>query len=165
MENHLVFEDDIPLLHFPLKNGDSSFKTRSLKFNSESTLKAADEPWLKLLDFMGRPITSQHELGPGIQKSTEGMEKLVLSSLFSREKLDIIDEHDIGRAVGLSKGIKIPLSDRIDKFIGKLLRRQENHFSFWLTDKQLLGNGRHQVSFAEARTTVDEKWIKAAPFT
>ena len=93
------------------------------------------------------------------------MEEFVLCPLFPRQKLNVVNEHDIGTAVGLPEDIKIPLPNSLDEFIGKLFRRQEDNLGLRVVNQQLLGNRRHQVGFSKSGPTVNEKRIEAPSFT
>ena len=80
-----------------------------------------------------------------IVKSVEDVEKFILSSFFSGNKLDIVDQEHVAAAVDFSKGGGSVGADRVDQVIGKFFRGNIQHLQATLVGG--VANGMQQVGF------------------
>jgi hypothetical protein len=90
------------------------------------------------------------------------MEKLCLSSLFSRNKLDVIDEKNINLSKFISKFIHLLIADRVNELIGKFFRGQITDFfnvgqNTVMND--MVSDRMQKVCFSKSHPTVDKEGV------
>src|ERR1700688_1319422 len=103
---------------------------------------------------MGIFVRSDHYLFFGLMEAIEGVEKLILTGVFSSQKLNIIDQQQIaGIAIAISKGIKLPFPDRLDVGIYPLRRRQIDDLQSGIFGLGPKTDGMQQVSLAQTHPT------------
>ena len=57
----------------------------------------------------------------GLIQRVKGVEEFLLCRIFTGDKLDIVDQQDIGLAVALAELGRGTVADGLDHFIGKLV--------------------------------------------
>ena len=87
------------------------------------------------------------------------MEKFFLSLFFFVEKLNIIDEQDVNRAVFLAESFRISFDDGINKFVGKFFTRYVENAHIGIIADDLVADGVHEVGFAKADAAVHKERI------
>jgi hypothetical protein len=71
---------------------------------------------------MGGPIASNDNLPVRVVESVESVEKPLLDSVLAADKLDVVNEENINRAIPISKLRCFLCLDCCDEFVSKLLR-------------------------------------------
>ncbi len=91
------------------------------------------------------------------------MKKLVLSTLFTGDKLHVVDEQQVDTAVTVSKRCHLVFTDSVDGVV----RKRFGSDVFDQKVRQPLGDsvtyGVHQVGFAQTGFAVDKKRVVGAP--
>src|ERR1700694_1880126 len=95
-------------------------------------------------------------------KRVEGVGELFLRLLFAFQKLNVIDEQDVDRAVAIAKFARFVILDRGDEFVGEGVRGNVDYSRLRVAAKHAMTDGVHQVSLAQADRAVDEKRIVRA---
>lgn len=89
----------------------------------------------------------------------EGMEELLLRLFLARQKLNIVDQKHIYTSIFIAKLYRFVVPDRVDKFVGKLFRRQINDFRRGIMLNHIMADRMHQVGLAESNSSVNKQWI------
>ena len=90
------------------------------------------------------------------------MEKFLLRTFLTDDKLDIIDQKDIVIPVFFSEfrcGYIVFISDRIDQFIGKLLACDIQNFGLRIILENKMADGVHKMSFAKTNSSIYKKRV------
>ena len=88
------------------------------------------------------------------------MEKFLLRTFLTYDKLDIIDQKDIVIPVFFTEfrcGYIVFISDRIDQFIGKLLACDIQNFGLRIILENKMADGVHKMSFAKTNSSIYKK--------
>src|SRR3984893_13781439 len=97
-----------------------------------------------------------------VEECVEGVEEFLLRTFFAAEKLDVIDQEQVGLAITLSEFDQIAVLDRVDELVNEELAREIHHFARFLLRPNVLPDRLHQVRFAQADAAVDKKRIVSA---
>ena len=90
------------------------------------------------------------------------MEKFLLGTLLSYNKLDIIDQENVVVAVFFPKlcgGNIIFVSDRVDQLIGKGLGTDVKNLGFRVVFQYKMSDCMHQMGFSKSYASVDKQRI------
>ena len=88
---------------FLLQNRQAHFDVGRLQIRDQAPFKTRNQAMLEILNFTRRPVAGQHDLFVGLVQGVESVEKFLLDALFAREKLNIIDQQDIGLPIFFAK--------------------------------------------------------------
>ena len=90
------------------------------------------------------------------------MEEFCLGPLLSGDELDVVDQHDVHSSEASPEFVHPFIPDRIDQFVGKILRGEITDGG-WLWDdillEKVISNGMKKVCLPQSDTTVYEKGI------
>ncbi len=114
---------------------------------------------LEILDFTGRAVASKDDLLVALVQRVEGVEELLLDALFSRQKLDVVNEQQVGLAVFLAESGYLVVLDAVNIFVGEFLRSNENDARALFVTGDELADGMEQMSLAQSDTAVKEEGI------
>src|SRR5205807_2550067 len=84
--------------------GDSSLEVGGLDVCHEPGLEALPEALLDRFELVGKTVARQHQLTPCLIESVEGVKELLLGLRLARQELDVVDQEDVGVAVGALEG-------------------------------------------------------------
>ncbi len=99
---HGVVGDRDPVEQYPLaEDRDASSVVGRLDRGHEARLEPFAQALLNRDQLAGEPVAREHELSPGLVQGVERMEELLLGLCLAGEELDVVDEQDVGIAVGL----------------------------------------------------------------
>ena len=88
---------------------------------------------LKVCNFRSRPIARKHNLFMPVEKRVEGVEKFLLRTFLAAEKLNVVDQKQVGLAIALAEFDQVIVLNRIDELVDEKLARKIHHlgrFSF-----------------------------------
>ena len=83
------------------QNSDTSLQLGRLNIGNQTPLKARTHTFSKPGELFWRQVGGNHNLLLVIMQGVESMEELFLCMLFTRQKLDIVDQKHIDIAVNL----------------------------------------------------------------
>ncbi len=89
---NLLRQLDMQSLGLFSQNRHPGLYIRWLKFGCEAPFEAGYQPLLQICYLAGRSIARQNDLLTAVEQGVEGMEKLLLGTLFSGKKVDIVDQ-------------------------------------------------------------------------
>src|SRR5260370_12515288 len=91
------------------------------------------------------------------------MEELLLRCFPPSEKMDIVDQQEIGFAIPTTKVMHRTLRNRRDHVICELLGTDVHDPTVRVSTQDLMGYRLHQVGLSEPRGTVNEERIVGLP--
>ena len=104
-------------------------------------------------------VTAENDLFLRIVQGVKCVEKLRLGALFSRNKLDVIDQEDVNRPVSLSKVENPIVTKRVDHLVHEALRGDVGQLERRVMLEHVLTNRVHEVRLAEPHPTIDEERV------
>ena len=113
----------------------------------------------EISDLGSRTIAREYDLFVTIEKCIESVKKFLLRSLFSAEKLDIINQKQVGLAVALTEFHQGIVLNSVDKFVDEQLARQIHHLRRFLFHPDILADGLHQVRLAQTNAAINKERI------
>src|SRR3990172_6820207 len=84
---------------FLVEDGESCLQVRRLNVRHESPLEAGLDPLLEIGDLLRELVAGHDDLLPGGVQVIEGMKKLLLRALLSRDELDVVDQKHVDVSV------------------------------------------------------------------
>jgi hypothetical protein len=98
----------------------------------------------------------------GFVKGVEGVKKFSLSSLLSRDELNVINEKNIHLPKLVPELIHFLISNGVDKLVREFLRREITDFSDFRKDtimENVVSNSVEQVSLPQSHPSIDKEGI------
>src|SRR3990170_2296589 len=86
-------------LRLPVQDRESRLQVRRLNVRHESPLEAGLDPLLEIGDLLRELVAGHDDLLPGGVQVIEGMKKLLLRALLSRDELDVVDQKHVDVSV------------------------------------------------------------------
>jgi len=142
-----------------LDDGHARLVVGRLNVRDKAPFKPRFETVLQTQHLVGRPVGRQNDLAPSLIEVVEGVEEFLLRGILAGNKLDVVDEEEIGAAVFAAELNVPPLLKGRDQFVCKLIAFDVDDVVAWVRPVQLVGNRVEQMRLAEAGRSVDEKRI------
>src|SRR6202011_1411637 len=117
------------------------------------------QPVLEIRDLRSRSIAGEHNLFMPVEKGVEGVEKFFLRTLLPAEKLNIVDQEQIGLAITFSELDQVVVLDRIDELVDEKLAREIHHLHAFLFDHDVLADGLHEMRLAQAHAAINKQRV------
>ena len=111
--------------------------------------------------FLWRTVCGKDDLSACLIERVEGMKHLLLAALLAGNKLNVIHQEDIGKAVFLPKLLIAPLTNRLDEFVGKGVAFDIEDPIIRVVMVDAVGNGIEQMCFSQSGLSIDEERIIA----
>ena len=146
-------------LRLVLEDRDPELEVWRFDVGDHSPVKAADEPCFESGDFGWWPVARDDDLAAGFVERVERVEELVLRGFLAAEKLDVIDEQEIGLAVPAPEVVGGAALNRGDEFVGELLGADVGDASVGEARDDVVGDGLHEVRLAESGVAVQEERV------
>ena len=146
-------------LHLVSQDGEAGFHIRRLQVRNETPLKAAHQTMLQVLNFTGRPIAGQHDLLVRFVQCIESVEELLLYPLLAGEKLDIINQQNLGLAVLLPELHELVVLNGSNVVVCEFLGGHIGNLCTFLVSRHMLAHCVKQMRFAKASTAVKEQRV------
>ena len=80
----------------PFQDRESCFQVRGLDVGDQTPCEARVEPFLDRRDVLGRAVARNHNLFLRVMQFVESVEELFLCAVFRAERLNIVDQQNIG---------------------------------------------------------------------
>src|SRR5215831_6469475 len=94
-----------------------------------------------------------------VKERVEGMKKLFLGALFATEKLDVIDQEQIGLSITLSKLNQIIVLNGVDELVDKQLTGKIHHLRILFLSANVLADCLHEVGLAQTNAAIDKERV------
>ena len=117
---------------------------------------------LEICDLGWRPVAGEDDLLMAVEERVEGVEELLLRTFFPSEKLDVIDQQQVGLAISFPKFDQIVVLNRVDEFIDEHFAGKVHHLRVLFVHPDILADRLHQVRLAESHSAVNEKRVVGA---
>ena len=103
-----------------------------LKLSGQPPLKARNQAVFQIRNLGSRPIAGEDDLLMPIEKCIECVKELFLRTLFAGEKLDVVDQQNVGLAITLPELDQITVLDRIDELVNEQFAGDVNYLHVFL---------------------------------
>jgi hypothetical protein len=117
------------------------------------------KPLLDVGDLLGGAIAGEDDLAVGLVEVVEGVEELLLGTLFAGEELDVVEEEKVDGAVAVSEVLGLVVADRADELVGELLRGEVFDANPGVGAGETVADGMEQMGLAETDAAVDEEGV------
>src|SRR5947207_4703687 len=94
-----------------------------------------------------------------VEKRVERVEKFFLRALFAAEKLDVVNQEQIGLPIAFAKLDEIVVLDGVDEFVDEKFAREVHDLRVFLFHSHELPYRLHQVRLAKSHAAVNEERI------
>src|SRR6266699_1146097 len=159
LENFIA-QFDLHRARFFQQDGHARLDIRRLKLSGKSPLKAGDQAVFQVGDLRSGPVAGEHDLFMPVEKRVEGVKKLFLRALLAAEKLDVVDQKEIGLAISLSEFDQVTVLDRVDELVDKQFAGEIHHLGILLLLRpDVLAYGLHQMRLAKTDAAVNEQRV------
>ena len=132
---------------------------RRLDRNRQSPAEAGLKPLFEAGHFLGVAVTGQHDLLLPFEQRVERVEELFLRAILAGEKLDVVDQERVERAVGLLELVDGVVLQRADHVADEALRVDVGDPCTRIAFAHGIGDRVHQMRLAEADAAVDEQRV------
>ena len=147
------------LLGLLLQNGNPVLEIRKADICDHAPLEPADEASLEAYNLRRRPVACENDLPAGLVESVERVEELFLCGLFAFQKVNVVDQKQIGLAVALPECLPGSVSHRGDQLVHELLGSNVGDPGARISLERFVRNCLHKMGFANARRAVDEQRV------
>src|SRR5205807_7843841 len=125
---NVIMQFDLQGARFFPQNGEAGLDVGRLQLRGQAPLETRNQTVFEIGDLRGRTIAREHDLFVTVKEGIEGMKKFLLRALFAGEKLNVVDQEQIGLAVTFAEFHQSIVLNRVDKFVNEELAREIHHF-------------------------------------
>src|SRR3954469_2925433 len=97
-----------------------------------------------------------------VEERVEGVKKFFLRALFAAEKLDVVNQQQIGLAVTFAELDQVVVLNRVDEVVDEELAREIHHLRAFFLCADVLPDGLHEVCLAETHAAINEERVVGA---
>ena len=144
---------------FCVDNRYARFKIRRLDVGQQTPFKTCFHAVFECVHFFGRPVGGQYDLSACFIECVKCVEKFFLCALFARDKLNIVNQQQVGHAVFIAEGLYVAFLNGSDQFIGKIFAFDINDAEFGVRAANDVADCVQQVGFSQAGLTIDKEGI------
>src|SRR5256885_164548 len=94
-----------------------------------------------------------------VKEGVERMKKFLLRPLFTAEKLNVVNQKNVGQAITFPEFYQITMLYRVDELVDEQLTRDVKHLHVFPFGPDELADGLHQMGLAQADASVNEQRI------
>src|ERR1700751_4907445 len=94
-----------------------------------------------------------------VKERVERVKEFLLRSLLTTEKLNVVDQKNIGLPITLPEFYQITVLDRVDELVDEKLTGDVDHLHVFSFRPDELADGLHEMGLAQTDATVDEEGI------
>src|SRR5450755_2750947 len=116
----------------------------------------------EIRDFRCGPIAREDDLLMSVEERVEGVKKFFLRTFLAAEKLDVVDQEQIGLAITFSKFHQRAVLNRVDEIVDEKLAGKIHDLRVFLFRPNVLADRLHQMRFAETNAAVNEQRVVSA---
>ena len=102
-------------------DGAFGLEIRWLDVGDQAPDKTGTKAFLEPLNGRRRGVGGENDLVPSLVEGVERVEELLLRSLLTRQDVDVIEEEDVDRAVGIAELCHPLEPDGVDKLVDEVL--------------------------------------------
>ncbi len=144
-----------------LQDRHFGFEVGRLDIGHKTPFETRAETLHQARDLLRRAVARNHDLLLRVVEFVEGVEELFLSAVLRAERLNIVDQKNVGRSIARAKFGHLAVLDSADHFVGEALARGVDHAGAATAD-QRASDGVHQVRLAHADSAVEIERVVAA---
>ena len=141
------------------QNRDTSLQLRRLHIHVQSRTETRTHTLSETGQLLRRQIRGDHDLLLVVVQGVKRMEELLHRRLFTRQKLDIVNQKNVNIAVNLLERRTLIITDRVNEVIRELLRIHVAHPQIRVQILGVVADRVQQVGLTQARTAVDEQRV------
>ena len=94
-----------------------------------------------------------------VKQGVEGVKEFFLRAFLAAEKLNVVDQKQIGLAITLSEFYQIAVLNRVDEFVDEQFAREIHHLRTFLFRPHILADRLHEVRLAQAHAAVNKQRV------
>ena len=162
VRGNLLGQDDAVHQRLRLDDRDPRLETRSLDECHKTRRESTGESLFQIWNFARRGIRTQDDLLAQLRERVEGVEELLLGLLMSREKVDVIDDHDIRGAKSIAEISHPPSTNGFVKEIHERVARDVAQAQRGLIAQHSLADRVQEMGLAQADAAMNEEWVVGA---
>ena len=121
--------------------------------------RSRSSSWVNLVR---RPVAADDDLLLRVVQRVESVKELVLSGLFARDELDVVDEQHVQRPISFAKIDDPVVADGVDHLVHESLGRDVSERPVSIVPEDVLTDRMHQMRLAQSDATVDEQRVVRA---
>src|SRR6266699_882715 len=140
---NVIVQFNLQGARFLPQNGKTRLDVGRLQLRGQAPLETRNQTVFEIGNLRGRTITREHDLFVTVEEGIKGVKKFLLRPLFAGEKLNIVDQEQIGLAVTFAEFHQSIVLNRVDKFVDEELAREIHHFGGFLLCPKILADGLH----------------------
>jgi hypothetical protein len=99
------------------ENGDPRREVGRSDVDDQAGLEALAQSFLERDELTRNPVAREDELSTGLVQGVEGVEKLLFRLRLAGKELDVVDQEDIGVAIGVLEVLQRPRAQRGDEMV------------------------------------------------
>ena len=141
------------------QNRDTSLQLRRLHIHVQARTETRTHTLSETGQLLRRQIRGNHDLLLVVVQGVKRMEELLHRRLFTRQKLDIVNQKNVNIAVNLLERRPLIVTDRVNEVIRELLRIHVAHPQIRVQILGVMANRVQQVGLTQTRTAVDEQRV------
>src|SRR5262249_50860237 len=131
------------------QDGYAGLELRRLDRHGEPPAETRFQPLLEAFDLLRIPVTRKDYLLLPLVKSVERMEELFLRAILVREKLNVVDQERIERAIRRFEFVDRVLPERLHHVADETLRVHISYARLRVSSTNHVSDGVHQMRLAE----------------
>ena len=141
------------------QDGDAGGVVGRHDVGDQAGLEALAESLLDRDERARKPVAGEHELAPGLVQRVEGVEELLFGAGLAGQELDVVDQEDVGVAVGVLEGAQGLGAERADEVVGEGLGRRVADRGAAAEVQDVVADRVQQVRLAEPGRRVEEQRV------
>ena len=141
------------------QNRDTSLQLRRLHIHVQARTETRTHTLSETGQLLRRQIRGNHDLLLVVVQGVKRMEELLHRRLFTRQKLDIVNQQNVNIAVNLLERRTLIVTNRVNEIVRELLRIHVAHPQIRVQILGVVADRVQQVGLTQARTAVDEQRV------
>ena len=141
------------------QNRDTSLQLRRLHIHIQARAETRTHTLSETGQLLRRQIRGNHDLLLVVVQGVKRMEELLHRRLFTRQKLDIVNQQNVNIAVNLLERRTLIVTNRVNEIVRELLRIHVAHPQIRVQILGVVADRVQQVGLTQTRTAVDEQRV------
>ena len=156
---HVVRQLQAVRKRFILNNRVARLIIGRLNIDDQTPFKARAQTLLQAEHIARHAVGGQDDLTLVFVEGVEGVEKFLLRRVLAGDKLNVVDQKQVGVAVFVAELEVFAGTHRFNKFVGELVALDVNDVVFGVLLLDAVGDGIEQVGLAEAGLAVEKQGV------
>ena len=144
---------------FGAKDGAFVFKLGELQVEGTGPGETGSKAFINGFDLAGETIGSDDDLFIELVEVIENIEEFFLRFFLTDNELEIVDDEDVEFAELEIEFVAFAKADRVDEVGIEVGDGGVEDFEGRVFAEKFVADGLDEMGFAEARTTIEEKWV------